>query len=762
MKIVIKLILCLAAFVGISTTRAQVNKNIHMLFSEKNYSLSDLGNGEFIIVPKTSGGMVSYKNNSIVPYYSLNILVGPKVNSASIIMLVNKDTLISNIKLLSPTKKAHRTNSVVSGEPTQVDSCFSPVKNIKIQNIGGYKLVSFIFTPFVYDQSNSALTVKQDFTFQITMEEAILSDSHKEQWKQDIVRKLVVNNDDMEMLYPQTNANRQEESIIEKCDYLVITQDSLKNAFHDFIFLKGLRGMRVQIVSVEDIYNQFSDYSYALRIKKFIKTVKNCHPELEYVLLAGETSAIPSVKMRCIDPTDTISKNFHSDIYYACLEGNLDWENGGNSAFSQNDSSINLTQNIIVSRLPMANTNDIKQYIGKLYRYETNSNGQNDSVYCSILLTGGKTYYTINGISDSHYKGLQLLSDWGNHYMFSSHFIYDTGTDVPGMTSIGKNNFKELMKRGCTYLYVDSHGEYNQYHFYNTPQPDSLYYFNYEAMSIQSGGPFFIFTNACYTNNFTISNSLGNSFLKSCKCNTLAYLGSTHRGTSHPSVYVGGTQGLNLKILEEMFSSSTEYITIGNAMFKAKQELLNYVTQDVFELDDDRWTYLTTNMIGDPSAPMYSEQVSMPQSSSYNLNGTIYAQVYHYDEIKVLGEDDSGIKHITPNLVQHIGNDDLYSFPCDEMRNIHIGSYSVNKYIKNIDTQYDTDLYLQNTVISNDLTLFCKDAHIGFDVTDKCSQGVVIVKNGAKLTICYCGELDITKGFTCEKGGEINFKPIKP
>ena len=158
-------------------------------------------------------------------------------------------------------------------------------------------------------------------------------------------------------------------------DLLIITNPLFEN---DAIRIKKLReqndGLAVSLVSVNDIYNQFSSGNQDVSsIRNFIKyTYNTSNKNLKYVLIFGDCSY--DFKNRVPNNTNFIpiyqsynsSNNIYSyssDDYYGFLE---------ESEGIWIESSLgDHTLDVGVGRIPSKNLNDSKGYVDKLIRYSS-------------------------------------------------------------------------------------------------------------------------------------------------------------------------------------------------------------------------------------------------------------------------------------------------------------------------------------------------------------------------------------------------------
>ena len=129
---------------------------------------------------------------------------------------------------------------------------------------------------------------------------------------------------------------------------MIITSEALKNApsdppggvynFQDLLAHKAAAGVTGTIVTVEQIYANYSGADQQEKIRNFIIDAYN-NWETDFVLLGGDADGqdfgnddteAPVVPVRILDCLYVYSHgNIASDLYYQCLDGNFDYNGDG-------------------------------------------------------------------------------------------------------------------------------------------------------------------------------------------------------------------------------------------------------------------------------------------------------------------------------------------------------------------------------------------------------------------------------------------------
>lgn len=85
-------------------------------------------------------------------------------------------------------------------------------------------------------------------------------------------------------------------------------------------------------------------------------------------MLGGDNSIVSVMEI----PVSVGSKRVRipADLYYACLDGNLEWDENGNHFYGEVEDSVNLVPTVYLTRVPIRTANDVSAFVNKLLRYE--------------------------------------------------------------------------------------------------------------------------------------------------------------------------------------------------------------------------------------------------------------------------------------------------------------------------------------------------------------------------------------------------------
>ncbi|MCK4543917.1 hypothetical protein KAU43_00110, partial [candidate division WOR-3 bacterium] len=197
-------------------------------------------------------------------------------------------------------------------------------------------------------------------------------------------------------------------------EYIIITPSSFVNAFQPLAWWKSKKGIYTSIVTTDSIYNNWSGYDNAEKVRNFIKEAKDSGAI--YILLGGQADYengeeyVARRDVYCM----TTGLNYYNDedtipcdMYYANLDGT--WDSDGDHIYGEMSDGVDLYADIYVGRAPVKNTSQIADFISKIMAYENNPDpGYTRKIYLpqGNLWTGNSG----RGINDTIYA--EIPTSW--------------------------------------------------------------------------------------------------------------------------------------------------------------------------------------------------------------------------------------------------------------------------------------------------------------------------------------------------------------
>ena len=539
---------------------------------------------------------------------------------------------------------------------------------------------------------------------------------------------------------------RTSDSANSELDYLIVTSSELKDAFTPLKAWKTKKGVKSEVITVEDIYQNYTEYTTNQ------EKIKRClydyylNKGIKWVLLGGDVDIVPS--QTCYISYLNTTSSVVSDLYYATFEGDFNWDADHDNCYGEAEDGMNLHPNIYLSRLPISNKEQVLAYINKLLRYEKTPHI--DGWMDKMLMMGHRIHASESESpyrSDAHYKGEIIYSNYIEPYAsnLSKKYLYDTGNNLDyagGMTR--QNIINAINWEEPHFLFMQTHGNNSIW------ATSDVYFTNANAISLENTNkPMVVVTTACHTNNFA-ANSLSESFIQNEYGGAVVYWGSSNSGwesTNYKSL--GSSSRLCASFWKELFTGDNHFT---NVIHRTKElfipQTLNYKTTNL-------WLQLSMNAIGDAEVPIYTRTPSIIDDAEINIHSTsvsITTDSTAYIAITSTNDNGNSI-YQTANTTSYNYNN--FSTPvsiCLTRKNC-IPLLIEGGYI-HASEGYDC-LYLQNATFSSSSTTYhSEDAHIG----SSSSEGNVVVENSGKLVIDSDIRTVVWGGLYCKKGGKLFIK----
>jgi len=388
-------------------------------------------------------------------------------------------------------------------------------------------------------------------------------------------------------------------------DYLIITKDEFRNAFQRFADYKEGQGIKVNIVTVEEIkinsfcWNEtemFNDTQ--AQIRNFIRYAY-LNWGIDYVLLGGDgdiknasSNIIPPrylyatcVGLPLAETDEVLEAYIPSDVYYACLDGDFNedmddkWgENATGNDVSDRDEA-DLYAEVWVGRACVDSIKEINNFINKTITYEESSNNE---YLMQVLLLG-------------EYLGFGGEAQWGgNHKDKIKPLIpssYNITTLYDRERTWSKYNLLPILNKGVNIVNHDGHG-WTTY---------ALKMHNSDLKGLYNTEYFFLYSQTCLAGSFDNWYPEDNYYEDDCFAEHLtcdehgafACIMNSRYGLGRENSTDSPGQRYDSSFFKALFQENIR--EVGRANHFSKED-------NVWRINENgmRWTYYETNLFGDP------------------------------------------------------------------------------------------------------------------------------------------------------------------
>lgn len=272
-----KLLIIIVSFVYCAVLHAQRSYTLDFKLSD--YKIEKKEGVVSIFSTKGAPCYLEDRNAPALPYFPYRILRPANTSTDDFSINYEKELICQDVDIEgNPAILPTDVNPAISINTFKATkSSESPVVIGKDNAMYGYNYSFFKVSPFIYDYSTRSLY----FATQITISLNVKANETKKALyyntdKTDEVKRLLVNPDELELLFPPKKAQKQQNPFSQKSypngnwDYVIITSQALKNAFQPLINWKTQKGLKSCIVTTESLSDTYAYYSLPKRIKILI------------------------------------------------------------------------------------------------------------------------------------------------------------------------------------------------------------------------------------------------------------------------------------------------------------------------------------------------------------------------------------------------------------------------------------------------------------------------------------------------------------
>ena len=377
--------------------------------------------------------------------------------------------------------------------------------------------------------------------------------------------------------------------------HVIITGESLTNAFQSLVLYRRQGGFISTMVTVEDImrtYGHGGDKPAAIR--EFIKDAYNTWG-VEYVVLGGDTTIIPARGLHCESGQGDVDE-IPSDLYYQCLDG--DFDGNGNGIYGEPDDGVNgadvdLSAEVKIGRVSVETEEEFQNWFYKMCKYDEDCASSAPYTRAALFVGEdmGDQYYAKPALEQmrigTSYTG---FSNSGNIWGFMDvPDLFDadrltTLYDADGEWS--KEQLASAMVAGDGVSVINhlGHSNYN----YN------MKFTNSDADALRNETPFFVYSQGCIAGALD-KDCIAEHFTSSTRYGAFAGVWNARYGWySRADLSAGPSQRFHRRFWDAVFQQKHHEMGYANMMSHEKNISASHKNGTM------RWVYFETNLFGDP------------------------------------------------------------------------------------------------------------------------------------------------------------------
>ncbi|MBI4777806.1 T9SS type A sorting domain-containing protein [Candidatus Desantisbacteria bacterium] len=520
------------------------------------------------------------------------------------------------------TEQAVRLESIQLATDTDKNVCATLPEQVvhleSIQQWGGFNLACMQVSGARYDAQAGELTwIKQvEFTLKLRQVQDISVSGRCP--NPGALQKLVIN--------PELIPGYSSAPTIKR--YLIVTDETLAPAFQTLLNSKISKGFEGTITFTSWIYSHESGRDHQERIRNYIKDYQPT-----YLLLGGDTGIVPYrgvyawVEGGTLDDESFFDYNIPCDMYYACLDGDWDYDKDG--IYGEVEDRVDMLPEVFVGRAPVNIACEAEDFVAKVLRFgsATGSSQYNEMLIgCEFdrLNDGKLIMQAIDEITPGEYDVSRYYGSEGA----DRDSIMNGLNDSVGLVAHAGHANNSCIQAGNSYLY------------------------NYDIRGLSNPNPFIFNTIGCYAGAFDYTDCIGEQMVMDKDGGAAAFIGNSRYGLydeTSPMFYSGEYQ-------IEFFRAALRegYSHIGEALAMSKLTFVPECNTDT----PYRWVQYCLNLLGDPemALPMPTGIHALYHVIQGNVDGIVAPgqQLPLIITLKNFRDNDYG------SLSVELSTDDLY------------------------------------------------------------------------------------------------------
>ena len=735
----------LTFFLSTMTYGQTTTKTITLNYSESDFNYEYNTEGELMISSSSLHSWYSNDDNSpALPYMSYYVLIGMDEVFDSLKVQTQEETVLSNVTM------AHNPSLSIASSPllptsdsllrdfSQVIYPSSAVEYSGTHIKNGYRILGLNICPYVYNTQNLSLKLSTELV--LTIHKHISSSNQSinytelDNYRSEVL-SMIENPEDISSLYPMPLMGMDSLNVSNsnEIDYLIITCDSLTLSFNPLATWKRMKGVKTEIITTQEIYNEYEGTSNQLKIKRCIQDYHS-NMGTKYVLLGGDNAIIPV--QYCYSKVKTDEENFTvADMFYGCFDGNYEWDANHNGIYGEVEDSVDYIPDVCITRIPVRTNNDVNVFVNRLLKYEKYP-PQNSLDY-KMLLCGMKT----SPISDSFTKNQTLYQEtiapfWNG----SVNYMFDTYSDMGN--GFYAEDLKNAFDMGFSFINVMTHGYDN---YWNTQH--NAFTKSY-VENIDNTSPTIVTSISCLVNAFNsvIDPCLSEAFMRKPNTGTIAFLGYSNDAIDYANSEIGPATEYVFSFYRHLFDNEKNN-HFGTIVNNVKSLYASKCNKDGF-----RRNHYCLNPLGDPEMPIYKKKPSAFTNVDVHKNNNQITITTNIDscDVCVMSFNDDGESYY--NVIRDINSCVFNNVPSSVSACVMKNGYTPSLYYIN-----DNETIIQNKIISSNDTYISDSIKIGKNVSNNIEEGPVSVDKGTTTIKASNGVL-IKNNFEVKRGAKFNIE----
>ena len=468
--------------------------------------------------------------------------------------------------------------------------------DVKTQYLNGYSFAFSGFTPVRYIPATGKLSYAQRVTVRVRYSASRVDKSKMLNTSPEVkarVERLAQNPESLGLY----SSNTRQKSI-GGYELLVVTPQEWVSSFDDYKAHYEARGLRTEVVALEDIYASSEGRDEQEKIRTYISQEYE-NNGIMMVLLGGDSNLVPYRGFYCYVMEDHEDPGLPSDMYYVCLDGT--WNDDDDELWGEVGED-DLLPELAIGRMPFNNEEQFNNIMHKTLEYQTNPvlGEFNDIVFGAEHLGDG--YYgstdlelLIGEHNEDYYTTVGIPEDYNFHRVYATPSVNWSG-------SIFRNKINEV---GGGYVHHVGHANADYVAGWYVSSTNDNSFAKLDGVNHNYN---FFHSHGCICGDFT----------KTCILERLVNISTgfvAATGNSRYGWYIpwgdGPARHLHREFVDSYYNDRLPYI--GTAFVEMKIMTAPYVTDMWGENGALRWNMYCINILGDVAVCPWLDEPFIPE-----------------------------------------------------------------------------------------------------------------------------------------------------
>ncbi len=386
----------------------------------------------------------------------------------------------------------------------------------------------------------------------------------------------------------------------------IVAPENLVMVLSNYIRERRLMGFDVKVETLERISSSFPGQDIQEKIRNYLKSIRR-NGVKQYVILVGDEYLIPPrflYAFNCRANHNPVENEIPSDLYYADLDGSFNAD--GDTLFGEVVDSVDLYPDLVIGRIPVANPEQLVNYLTKVRAYEDLADSLHDYILDYVFLA---QILWINPYTDQGIHKNFIENKYLPEYIKVSKFYESTLT-------VGRDTVLNALSKGAYFVNHDGHGWYNGMWLSH----DVVLRIQ-DTAAIRNAGKYSIFYSiGCWVGAFDF-NSIAEAYVNSSRV-AIAFIANSRYGWGAPgNPGFGYSDIFDNKFFEMLHKDSISLL--GDIFWNHKA----YFVPLARDSNVYRWIYYELNLLGDPTIYVWRKTPENFEVEIFAKHNEIYGYV---------------------------------------------------------------------------------------------------------------------------------------